>query len=85
MKKLEDNYGELDVRILVDLFCIGGGKSTVTANRGIVKSGETYYEPNLKFFDFFEDIAEKQREHMREIIKKSKKASSEPSIPRYVR
>jgi len=63
MNELEDDYGDIDTRILVDLFCKGGGKSTVFANRNIIQSGDKYFEPNSDFFAFFEKIVNKKEDN----------------------
>lgn len=70
LDRFDDNYGDIDVRILIDLFCVGGGKATITANRGVLKKGDKYYNPSSDFFDFFENIAEKQRKKWVESVEK---------------
>ncbi len=66
LERFDKNYGELDVRILVDLFCTNRRKVTLTANSGIVKIGNKYLDPNPEFFDFFDSTVEKKRNDWKE-------------------
>jgi hypothetical protein len=51
LKKIEGNYLEMDVRIVIDMKCKTIGKSTILANRNLVKIGNEFYKPSGEFFE----------------------------------
>jgi len=48
-KSIQDN------RILIDLYCKGGGNSTVTANSSAVKNNRIIYNCTDEFLEYFEE------------------------------
>ncbi len=58
LEPLNEDYKGIDVRIVLDLICKNGGKSTVLLNRGIAQIGNNYYEINEDLLDFIRNNRE---------------------------